>query len=533
MMEQPRQNRRDPESVSPHRRSIIDAAVIFGSAIAFGLLAIRFDFAEALERFMEKHEDWQADEFFVLAGFLGVAMLIFGLRRIQDQRREIKLRNEAEQTARRLALHDPLTGLPNRRHLGEVLDAALLRGTREGRCHAVLLMDLNGFKRVNDAFGHPAGDELLIGIAKRMSEVFREGTFLARLGGDEFALIALDVAGVDGAAAIARRVAVAFETPFPASGNDHLIGVSVGIAIAPQDGTIASDLLRRADIALYRAKEAGGSSSAFFEEKMDELVRQRVAMERELRNAIQSGDLLPHYQQIVDLKTQQIIGFEALARWNHPTEGDIPPDRFIPIAEDTALIRDLTECVLRRACRDAMDWPEGILLSVNLSAVLLRDATMGLRVLAILAETGLAPSRLEIEVTESALVNDLDLAQQVLGLLRDAGVRVALDDFGTGYSSIYHLRSFRFDKIKIDRSYIDALGGDAENDAIVRAMLGLGHGLGLTITAEGVENAEQRECLLLKGCEQGQGFLFGKAIPAGDVETLLAGSAARQLGVGR
>jgi EAL domain-containing protein (putative c-di-GMP-specific phosphodiesterase class I) len=256
---------------------------------------------------------------------------------------------------------------------------------------------------------------------------------------------------------------------------------------------------------------------------MDDLVLQRITMERDLRHAIVSGDVLSHYQPIVNLKTQQIVGFEALARWTHPTKGNMPPDRFIPIAEDTALIRDLTESLLRRACRDALEWPDHIVLSVNLSAVLLRDRTMGLRVLAILAETGLNPARLAIEITESSLVSDLELAQVVLSRLRDAGVQIALDDFGTGYSSIYHLRNFRFDKIKIDRSYVDALGGeDPENDAIVRAMLGLGQGLGLTIIAEGVESVEQRDCLIRKGCEQGQGFLFGKALSAKDVATLLA-----------
>ncbi|MDX6807357.1 EAL domain-containing protein [Terrihabitans sp. PJ23] len=502
---------------------MLDGIILLASTTCLFALAAHFDFAERLEDFIQDHESWQLDEIFLLAGFLSLATLIFAFRRIQDQRVEIRLRNEAESAARNLALLDPLTGLPNRRHLGEVLDNAMLQGPADGRCHAVLLIDLNGFKRVNDGFGHPAGDELLVSLSKRLSGLFKEGTFLARLGGDEFALIAFDLSGLDAATAVVRKVAMAFEEPFFAAGSEHIIGASIGIALAPQDGTLGADLLRRADIALYRSKESGGSSSCFFEESMDDLVLQRITMERDLRHAIVSGDVLSHYQPIVNLKTQQIVGFEALARWTHPTKGNMPPDRFIPIAEDTALIRDLTESLLRRACRDALEWPDHIVLSVNLSAVLLRDRTMGLRVLAILAETGLNPARLAIEITESSLVSDLELAQVVLSRLRDAGVQIALDDFGTGYSSIYHLRNFRFDKIKIDRSYVDALGGeDPENDAIVRAMLGLGQGLGLTIIAEGVENAEQRDCLIRKGCEQGQGFLFGKALSAKDVATLLA-----------
>jgi len=272
--------------------------------------------------------------------------------------------------------------------------------------------------------------------------------------------------------------------------------------------------MRRADVALYKAKSDRSTSTRFFDAEMDRYVREREFMERELRAAVEAGDIQPFYQPLVDLKTKQIIGFEALARWTHTDLGVIPPERFIPIAEDSGLIRQLGDQLLRRACCTAATWPAHIVLAFNISPLQLKDNSFGLRVLAILGETGLSPRRLELEITESALVRDLEAARETFGALREAGVRIALDDFGTGYSSLYHLRNFKLDKIKIDRSFIANMAAERESAEIVNALVGLGQGLGFTITAEGIEQADQESELLAKGCQQGQGFLFGDAVSA-------------------
>ncbi|MGT2504746.1 putative bifunctional diguanylate cyclase/phosphodiesterase (plasmid) [Bradyrhizobium guangxiense] len=277
--------------------------------------------------------------------------------------------------------------------------------------------------------------------------------------------------------------------------------------------------MRRADIALYRAKSSH-SDFRFFEASMDDQVRERAMIETELRLGIANGDIQPYYQPTVDLETGTIIGFEVLARWTHKFLGEVPPGRFIPVAEDCGLICELGDHLLATACRDAYKWPNDMTLSFNVSPVQLRTSTFGLRVLAILGETGFPPNRLEIEITENTLVSDLNTAKTALGLLREVGVRIALDDFGTGYSSLYHLRNFKIDRIKVDRSFVENMGGESASAAIVQALLGLGHGLGVQVTAEGIENAEQRRALISAGCDQGQGFLFSAAIPAAEAQAL-------------
>jgi EAL domain-containing protein (putative c-di-GMP-specific phosphodiesterase class I) len=272
---------------------------------------------------------------------------------------------------------------------------------------------------------------------------------------------------------------------------------------------------------LYRAKAGKQSGTRFFEQEMDRNSLEREALEHDLAAAIEAGAVRSWYQPIVDLKSQQVIAFEALARWTHPTLGDIPPDRFIPIAEDCGLIQQLSDHLLRSACTDALAWPDHVTLSFNIPPARLKERTLGVRILGILGETGLSPQRLEIEITESAIVRDLDTAKVVLSSLREAGVRIALDDFGTGYSSLYHLRNFKFDAIKIDRSFVGNMASEDESAAIVRALTGLGHGLGLTVTAEGIEQSGQRDALLKQGCERGQGFLFSRAVPADETQDCL------------
>ena len=359
-------------------------------------------------------------------------------------------------------MEDPLTGLPNRRQFDAALQAAIAAPPRAGASHAVLALDLNGFKKINDVHGHGTGDAVLSEVAGLLRLAVREGDLVARLGGDEFAVLARQLASPEAATSIARRIIEAMEQPLLTAFGEHRVGAAIGIALSPQDGSTAEELMRKADIALYRAKSEGGSALRFFEAEMDAQVQERDSLERELRAAIGTPMLRPYYQPQIDLKSGKIMGFEALARWTHLTLGEIPPDRFIPIADDCGLIGPLTDDLLHRACVDAMTWPKETLLSFNISPVQLRDTGLGLRLLAILGETGLAPQRLEIELTESALVRDMDGAREILGSIRDAGVKIALDDFGTGYSSLYHLRNFKLDKIKIDRSFVDTMGHDAD-----------------------------------------------------------------------
>jgi predicted signal transduction protein with EAL and GGDEF domain len=357
-------------------------------------------------------------------------------------------------------------------------------------------------------------------FAKRATAAAK-GVLLARIGGDEFAVILPKIGSPDEAAALASRIAGTIAEPFLIAGTETALGVGIGIALSPDDGITADDLVRRADLALYRAKADGRSMIHFFEPAMDAHVERRSAIESELRAAIAANLIEVHYQPLVNLGASRVIGFEALARWASPALGQVSPATFITIAEETGLIHRLGDQLLRTACRDATAWPDDITLAFNISPTQLRDPTLGLRVLGILGETGLAPSRLELEITESAIVGDGELAQHTIDELRAAGVRVALDDFGTGYATMSQLLSFRFDKIKIDRSFVGNLGNDAGSEVIVRAIIGLAHGLGLTTTAEGIETAGQLADLKADGCREGQGYLFGKAIPASQIADLL------------
>jgi diguanylate cyclase (GGDEF)-like protein len=383
------------------------------------------------------------------------------------------------------------------------------------------MLDLDGFKAINDVHGHAVGDKALIEFAERISAVLPPGCIAARVGGDEFAVIQPKISSLEDPATVARRIISVVSEPFTIDEVSATLGVGVGIAVAPDNGTEREDIVRRADLALYRAKGEGRSLIRFFESEMDQHVERRAQLERELREALANGTLGVHYQPLVDLKGERIVGFEALARWTSPTLGEVTPGVFIAIAEECNLIHELGEQLLRVACREATRWPSELTLSFNISPLQLRDRALGLRILAILGDTGLPPHRLELEVTESALVSEAETAQKVIDDLRSAGVRIALDDFGTGYATMSQLLSLRFDKIKIDRSFVNRLGKDPQSDVIVRATIGLARGLGLTTTAEGVEEGDQLETLRANGCLQGQGYLFGQAVPASDIPALL------------
>ncbi|HEY4265046.1 MAG TPA: EAL domain-containing protein [Micropepsaceae bacterium] len=511
-----------------HRVTIQDGSLLVAVLLLMTYLAFEIDVFENAPNVPPQEQVIELDEGLGLGALFAAGMLIFAGRRYQEQKREMARRIAAEREARTLALHDALTGLPNRRQFDSALKAAIAAMPRAGACHAVFLLDLNGFKKVNDVHGHGAGDEVLVQVAGRLSKAMREGDLIARFGGDEFAVLAPQLSSAEDATTIALRIIDALKEPVATGLAQHRIGTGIGIALIPQDSDAAEDILRKADIALYRAKTAGMSALRFFEEEMDARVQERDFLENELRAAIGTAALRPYYQPIEDLNTKRIVGFEALARWTHATAGEISPERFIPIAEDCGLIGELSDYLFRQACRDAIAWPGDITLSFNISPAQLRDRTLGLRVLAILGETGLSPRRLELEITESALVRDMEAAQETLGALRQSGIRIALDDFGTGYSSLYHLRNFKLDKIKIDRSFIEKMSTDRESETIVRALVGLGTGLSLTVTAEGVENKGQQMQLIAEGCQQAQGFLFSEALPQAGAMELLKGRQRRR-----
>jgi diguanylate cyclase (GGDEF)-like protein len=502
------------------RRDVKDGTVLITITAMLYLAAHTFDLPPKLFHFVLENADTELDDVLFVIVMLSVALLVYLNRRRQDLAREIDARQAAELESHRLARHDALTGLPNRRFFAEKLDEMLRQNAAIGGRTAVLMLDLDGFKAVNDMHGHGAGDEALLEFAARISAVLRSGTFMARVGGDEFAIVMPKIELAD-AARLAHRVVTALADPFAVGGGSVLLGVGVGVAVAPDDATTPEELVRRADMALYRAKAEGRSLVRFFEADMHKHMVRRVLIERELRAAIAANTVAVHYQPLVDIGSRQILGFEALARWNSPGLGPISTLEFITVAEESGMIVDLGERVLRTACRDAVDWPPDLSLSVNLSPIQLRDTTLGLRILAILGDTGLNPHRLELEITESALVNDAAAAQSVIDTLRAAGVRIALDDFGTGYATMSQLLALRFDKIKIDRSFIDRLGQDPQSDVIVRATIGLAKGLGLVTTAEGIETIDQLATLRADGCVQGQGYLFGRAVAASDIPAML------------
>lgn len=403
-----------------------------------------------------------------------------------------------------LAHHDALTGLPNRRLFRDRLELALAQAGR-GVDVAVLCLDLDRFKAVNDTLGHPVGDKLLQEVAQRLAACVREGDTLARLSGDEFAILQIGVTRPEDAALLAHRIVRVIGEAYEVDAHRVVIGTSIGIAATPRDGGSVDALLKNADTALYRAKAEGRGVFRFFEQTMDAELQARRVLELDIRRAIEEGQFELFYQPLISLPTHEISGFEALLRWHHPERGMVPPAEFIPIAKDAGLIDTLGAWVIRQACREATRWPEHVRIAVNLSPQQFRsDELVGIVNQAVIA-SGLEPSRLELEITESVLLQHDDPNLMTLHRLREMGVRISMDDFGTGYSSLSYLRSFPFDKIKIDRSFVQGLSNDGGSVAIVRAVTGLSRSLGITTTAEGVETDEQLHCLVREGCHEVQG----------------------------
>ena len=433
---------------------------------------------------------------------------------------DITRRKAAEHQIEHMALHDALTGLPNRTLFRDRLNHELARTDRHGGAFAVLTLDLDRFKAINDTLGHPAGDALLRTVAARLRSVVRDGDTVARLGGDEFAMIVGRLDQPGDAHLTAQRAIDVLGLPVDLDGHAVSVGATIGIAIGPGDGCDPDELFKHADLALYRGKAAGRNTYRFYEPGMDALVATRNLLELDMRDAIVRGDFTLHYQPVVDLKRGRIAGFEALMRWDHPVRGTISPGEFIPLAEETGLIVPLGTWVLNEACRQATTWPGALRVAVNVSPVQFHGAGLEQAVLAALRDTGLPPDRLELEITESVLLQDGDGVIACLHRLRTLGVRVALDDFGTGYSSLSYLRRFPFDKIKIDRSFIREIG-DPDTAAIVQAIIGIGERLGTSITAEGVETQAQLDRVTEEGCTEVQGYFFGRPTPVLDLPALI------------
>jgi len=430
---------------------------------------------------------------------------------------------KAQEKIFHMARHDALTNLPNRVLFREHLEAALTRVNRN-ECAAILCLDLDRFKSVNDTLGHLVGDDLLNEVARRLVGCLREGDMVARVGGDEFAIVqsGKDLHASD-VAALAGRIVEVVSAPYEIQGNQIVIGTSIGISFAPEDGTVAEKLLRNADLAMYRAKADGRGTYRFFEPGMDAKAQARRLLELELRGALARQEFELYYQPIQDLESGEIIEMEALIRWKHPLRGFVAPMDFIPVAEETGLITQIGDWVLARACKDAAAWSRPLSVAVNMSPVQFKSQALLRSVEAALSTSGLPAARLELEITEAVLMDESDATLGMLHQLRNLGVRISMDDFGTGYSSLGYLRSFPFDKIKIDRSFIRDLTSRADAMAIVRAVTGLGRSLGIPTTAEGVETAEQVNLLRREGCTQVQGFHFSEPRPASEVEYMLSG----------
>ncbi|MDB5514847.1 MAG: Diguanylate cyclase [Tardiphaga sp.] len=443
---------------------------------------------------------------------------------------DVTERQRTEARITRLAHYDALTDLPNRVLFRQQLEGRI-KALESGERFATLYVDVDEFKGINDSLGHQAGDELLKAVANRLRDCVGAADFVARLGGDEFAIIltrAQDDTNRDDVVPVLERIYEAIRKPFECLGHQITTDVSIGVALAPEDGADLDQLLKHADLAMYRAKTEGRRTWRFFERSMEASASARRSIEADLRRAMAEGGFELHYQPVVDLSTNEVTGCEALLRWRHAERGMISPAEFIPVAEHTGLIIELGEWVLHTACAEAATWPDPIRLAVNVSPVQFRTGTLALKVASALAASGLPADRLEIEITEAVLIRDDDAALAVLHQLRDLGVHIALDDFGTGYSSLSYLQRFPFDKIKIDRSFIRDITESGGSSSIVRAVVNIATEQNMVTTAEGVETQQQLDLLRALGCNQMQGFLFSPARPAGEIRGMLRGESVRQ-----
>lgn len=494
-----------------------------GVAIACMAVAYAFfrtnDGFDNFVAFVKRFEDYRLGEVLFVLLLAGVGSLVVASRRTVELRAEINRREDAEARAHRLARHDPLTGLPNRRIFSDRLSTAL---GATSKC-AVLLVGLDRFKPINDLHGHDVGDELLAAVADRLKRIGQE-PFVSRLGGDQFACFVRTAIDTGTLTRLARQIISELSDPFMVVGRNLHVSASVGIARSPQDFCQAEDLLRAADLAMYEAKGAGRSTYRFFVAEMDARVRERAQLGSELRGALKAGQIKPYFQPVIALSKNEIIGFEALARWEHPERGVIQPDTFIPIVEEMGLLDDLMTEILRQGAQATACWPANTSLSINISPWQLRDPWFSVRLVARLAAIGFPPRRLIVEVTEDAIIDDIDQAAATFESLQAAGIRIALDDFGKGHSNLAHLSQLKFNHLKIDASFVRSLDC-SESRKIVSAVAALGKALGLPVTAEGVETPEAAQALREIGCDQAQGYFFGRPLPAAELQRPNSGAA--------
>lgn len=464
-----------------------------------------------------------ADQAMVTALLLNIALILLIWRRTTALSDEIDVYRQAEVRAQHLAMTDPLTNLFNRRAIKEKTAELSARASRRGKSIAFMMVDLDGFKKINDLYGHDNGDLLLREVADRMRDVVPPSSVISRLGGDEFGIcVVFEPEYPESVDRIAEDVVDALARPITISDSDQTVTASIGISRPEQDCDSIDMLIRRADIALYAAKKNGRNGYSWFENGMEVELRSRNSLEGDIRAAIPNDEFVPYFEQQIDLATGELVGFEMLARWVSPVRGLISPDDFIPIAEETGMIGDLSMSIIKKAMIEAKDWDPKLTISVNISPVQLKDPWLAQKIVKLLVETGFPASRLEVEITESSLFKNLSLAQSIVGSLKNQGIQIALDDFGTGYSSLAHLRALPFDRIKIDRSFVSSMVENAESAAIVSAIAGLGASLDVPITAEGIEDEAIIGKLQALGCTKGQGWYFGQPLNIDQARDLLS-----------
>jgi diguanylate cyclase (GGDEF)-like protein len=463
-----------------------------------------------------------ADQAMVTALLLNIALILLIWRRTTALSDEIDVYRQAEVRAQHLAMTDPLTNLFNRRAIKEKTTELSARASRRGKSIAFMMVDLDGFKKINDLYGHDNGDLLLREVADRMRDVVPPSSVISRLGGDEFGIcVVFEPEYPESVDRIAEDLVDALARPITISETEQTVTASVGISRPEQDCDSIDMLIRRADIALYAAKKNGRNGYSWFENGMEVELRSRNSLEGDIRTAIPNDEFVPYFEQQIDLATGELVGFEMLARWVSPVRGLISPDDFIPVAEETGMIGDLSMSIIRKAMIEAKDWDAKLTISVNISPVQLKDPWLAQKIVKLLVETGFPASRLEVEITESSLFKNLSLAQSIVGSLKNQGIQIALDDFGTGYSSLAHLRALPFDRIKIDRSFVSSMLENAESAAIVSAIAGLGASLDVPITAEGIEDEAIIGKLKALGCTKGQGWYFGQPLSIDQARALL------------
>ena len=463
-----------------------------------------------------------ADQAMVTALLLNIALILLIWRRTSALSDEVDVYRQAEVRAQHLAITDPLTNLFNRRAIKEKTTELSARAARRGKSVAFLMVDLDGFKKINDLYGHDSGDVLLREVADRMREVVPPTSIIARLGGDEFGIcMTFEPEYPETIDRIAEDLVEAISKPVHIADSEQMVTASIGIARPEADCESIDMLIRRADIALYAAKKNGRNGFSWFENGMETELRSRNSLEGDIRAAIPNNEFVPYFEQQIDLATGELVGFEMLARWVSPLRGLISPDDFIPVAEETGMIGDLSISIIRKAMIEAKTWDPKLTISVNISPVQLKDPWLAQKIVKLLVETGFPANRLEVEITESSLFKNLSLAQSIVGSLKNQGIKIALDDFGTGYSSLAHLRALPFDRIKIDRSFVSSMHDNAESAAIVSAIAGLGASLDVPITAEGIEDESLITKLSALGCSKGQGWFFGQPMTIEQVRVLL------------